>query len=195
MSFNKHIKLLLTTIFLTLPAYSVSVIAQEGSMSDSYIFLKATKDKDYAKVKNYLQRGTNVNTRDYDDGKTALYIAASLKDPILVTFLLNEKAKTDIPVRSTGETPLMVAVRLKSKKIVELLISQRANPDIGDRNGETALYKAVRGNNRDSVKMLLAANADWSIADNTGRTPLDLTKENRRLRNMAKMLEKAGAEY
>lgn len=195
MIFNKQIKLLLSVIFLYLPAHSISAIAQEGSMSDAYIFLKATKDRDYSKVKNYLQRGVNVNTRSYNDGETALYIAATLKDTTLTTFLLNENAKTDIPVKSTGETPLMAAVRLKSKKIVEMLISQRADLDIGDRNGETALYKAVQSNNRESVKLLLAANADWSIADNTGRTPLDLVLENRRLRSISRLLEDAGAEY
>ena len=195
MSFNKHIKLLLVAVFLYLPAHSVSVFAQENSMSDAYIFLKAPKDRDYSKVKNYLQRGANVNTRGYSDGETALYIAATLKDSTLVTFLLNEKAKTDIPVKSTGETPLMVAVRLKSRAIVKMLISQKADVNISDRNGETALYKAVRDNNRESVKLLLAANADWSIADNTGRTPLDLTSENRRLRSLIKLLEEAGAEY
>lgn len=195
MIFNKQIKLLLSVIFLYLPVNSISAIAQEGSMSDAYIFLKATKDRDYSKVKNYLQRGANVNTRGYNDGETALYIAATLKDMTLITFLLNEDAKTDIAIRSTGETPLMAAVRLKSRKIVEVLISQRANLDIGDRNGETALYKAVQSNDRESVKLLLAGNADWTIADNTGRTPLDVAIENRRLRPMIKLLEEAGAEY
>ncbi len=76
-----------------------------------------------------------------------------------------------------------------------MLLSQELDVNIGDRNGETALYKAVRENDRDSVKALLKVNADWSIADNTGRTPLDLTLEDRRLRQMAKLLKEAGAEY
>lgn len=192
------IKLLKITIAAGLIASSFSIpslMAQESSMSDGYNLLKAIKDKDYGKLQSSIQSGANVNARDYNDGESALYIATKMKDSVMVTFLLAESANTDVPKKSTGETPLMAAVRLKSQKIVDMLIGQRANVNKGDRNGETALYKAVRANNRQSVKALLAANADWSIADNTGRTPLDLARENRRLRSMIRMLEEAGAEY
>jgi|FLOH01.1.fsa_nt_gi uncharacterized protein len=189
------LRLALMTIIFIVPLTHFQAVAQEGSMSDGYVFLKAVKNKDYSKVKNYLQKGTNVNTRSYDDGVTALYLAATMKDTIMTTFLLDKKANADIPKRSTGETPLMVSVRLKSSKIIAMLVSQNCDVNISDRHGETALYKAIRSNNRDAVKTLLKANADWSIADNTGRTPLDLAKEDRRLKQMIGLLEDAGAEY
>lgn len=185
-----------TVAGLIASSFSIApLMAQENSMSDGYVLLKAIKDKDYGKLQSSIQKGANVNARNYKDGESALYMATTMKDTVMVTFLLAEKAKTDVPKKSTGETPLMVAVRLKSQKIVDMLIGQRANVNLGDRSGETALYKAVRSNNRQSVKALLAANADWSIADNTGRTPLDLAREDRRLRSMIKLLEDAGAEY
>lgn len=195
MVFKKILSIGIAAFMIILPTLSHQTYAQEGSMSDSYIFLKAVKDKDYSKVKNFLQRGVNVNTRNYDDGVTALYMAAAMKDRILITFLLDKNANPDLVKRSTGETPLMVSVRLKSRQIIAMLIAQNSDVNIGDRNGETALYKAVRANDRESVKALLNANADWSIADNTGRTPLDLTLEDRRLRNMVRLLQDSGAEY
>lgn len=188
-----NMKVLLSVmVFFTV---TISGYAQENSLSDAYNLLKAVKDKDYGKLQTYLKKGANVNTRDYADGETPLYIATTLKDNVLVTLLLNDKAKTEIAKRSTGETPLMAAVRLRAYKITEMLISQNADVNAADRNGETSLYKAVRENDRESVKTLLDANADWSMADNTGRTPLDLARENRRLRSMVKLLEGAGAEY
>jgi ankyrin repeat protein len=177
-----------------LPGFSISATAQE-SMSDSYVFLKAVKDQDYGKVKVYLQKGANINTRGYDDGETAVYVAAKLRDSILMTFLMDGKAIMDIPIKSTGETALMVAVRLKARKVIDMLITSKADVNKGDRNGETALFKAIMANDRASAKRLLAANADWSIADNTGRTPMDLTLENRRLRQLTRVLKEAGAEY
>ena len=195
MKLAKSLSALISASLMFFNVATINVNAQDSSMSDAYVMLKAVKAKDYGKVKSYLQKGANVNTRNYDDGETALYIATVMKDSIMVTFLLDENARTDIPIRSTGETPLMAAVRLKAKKIIRMLISQKADVNIGDRNGETALYKAVRENDRESVKALLKANADWSSADNTGRTPLDLARENRRLRSMVKLLEEAGAEY
>lgn len=195
MGLKKFINLLLLAVFILVGVVSHPLNAQEGGMSDAYVFLKAAKDRDYSKVKNYLQRGANVNTRSYDDGETALYYAAILKDSILATFLLMEDANMDIPKRSTGETPLMAAVRLKARKIVTMLIGQNCKVNLVDRNGETALFKAVQGNDRETVKKLLEAKADWTIADNTGRTPFDLTLENRRLRSIAKVLKDAGVEY
>ncbi|HPF45791.1 MAG TPA: ankyrin repeat domain-containing protein, partial [Emcibacteraceae bacterium] len=186
--------ILLMFIITTIPVAS-SVLAQQGGMSDSYKLLKSVKDKNYSELRNYLQKGTNVNTRDYNDGETPLYLATLEKDKVMVTFLLASNANTDLSVKSTGETPLMVAVRLRAHEILKMLISQNADLNIKDKNGETALYKAVQLNDRTSVKELLDAKADWALADNTGRTPYDLTLENRRLRSIQGMLEEAGAEY
>lgn len=194
MNLGSIIKLSIMALIMALTA-PLMVSAQEGSMSDSYNLIKAVKDKDYAKLQNYLQKGANVNARDYENGATPLYLASAQKDTVMVTLLLKEKAKTEIGTRSTGETPLMVAARLSAKEVVDILISQNADINIADRGGETALYKAVSRNDRTMVKTLLDANADWSIADNTGRTPLDIAKENRRLRSMVRILEDAGVEY
>lgn len=180
------------TAFLSLP---ITAQAQENSMSDAYNLLEAVKKKDYGKLQRYLSKGANVNTRDYDDGQTPLYYATNHKDTLMVTLILAENANPNIARRSTGETPLMVAIRLRAKEIVGILISQKADVNIADRSGETALYKAVRAKDRDSVKVLLDSQADWSMADNTGRTPLDLAREDRRLRSMVRVLEGAGVEY
>ena len=190
-SMRLFFSILITIIF----TFNVNAQGNNNSLSDEYNLLKAVKDKDYGKLQTYLKKGANVNTRDYADGETPLYIASTLKDNIMVTLLLSNKARTEIAKKSTGETPLMAAIRLRAHKIAELLISQNAQVNVSDRSGESPLYKAVRANDRESVKLLLKANADWSVADNTGRTPLDLARENRRLRSMVKLLEEAGAEY
>lgn len=195
MGLKKYIIQYILTALLVFPLTLNAVKAQEGSFSSGYNLLKAVKDKDYGKIRSHLQKGANANTRDYETGATPLYLAASMKDPVSVTFLLNAQANPDLAIKSSGETALMAAVRLKSREIVKLFIAQNANLNIKDRNGETALHKAVLANDREIVKALLEANADWSLADNTGRTPLDLTKENRRLRSLIRILESAGAEY
>ena len=195
MGLKKYIMQYILTAILVVPLHWGVVSAQTSGMSDGYNLLEAVKDKDYATLRSLLQKGANVNTRDYDSGATPLYLASSMKDVVMVTFLLDSQAKTDLAVRTSGETPLMAAVRLRSRDIVNMLISQSADLNIKDRNGETALHKAVLANDREIVKSLLAANADWSLADNTGRTPLDITKENRRLRSLIRVLESSGAEY
>ena len=193
MNLNKYVIAMIVAVSFVVTGTISS--AQDGSMSAEYLLLKAVKEKDYAKVRSQLQKGANANTRDYDSGATPLYLAATMKDTVIATFLLNEDANTDLTMRSTGETPLMVAVRLRAREFADLLISQRADVNISDRSGETALYKAVRAKDRSMVKTLLDAQADWSIADHTGRTPLDLAREDPRLRSMIRVLENGGAEY
>lgn len=195
MGLKKNIARYILTVFLVAPLILDVASAQTSGMSDGYNLLKAVKDKDYGLVRNMLQKGANVNTRDYDDGATPLYLAASMKDVVLVTFLLNSQAKTDLAVKSSGETPLMAAVRLKSRDIVNMLISQKADLNRQDRNGETALHKAVLTRDRAMVKILLAADADWSLTDNTGRTPLDIAREGSRYQTVKRVLESGGAEY
>ncbi|MDG1437391.1 MAG: ankyrin repeat domain-containing protein [Emcibacteraceae bacterium] len=195
MAEGNYFRLLFVAMLTAFLSLSLSVQAQENSFSDAHNLLEGAKKKDYTKLQKYLSKGANVNTRDYADGQTPLYYAVSLKDTVMTTLLLKEKANPDLGTRSTGETPLMVAVRLRAKEIVTILISQKADVNAADRNGETALYKAVRAKDRDSAKALLDVNADWSMADNTGRTPLDLAREDRRLRSMVRVLESSGAEY
>ncbi len=195
MKLKKYIIHYILTVMLAFPLTVYTVKAQEGSFSSGYNLLKAVKDKNYSKMRSLLQKGANTNTRQYKTGATPLYVAASMKDSVAVTFLLNAGANSDLTIKSSGETALMASARLNSREIANLLIGQNANVDIKDRNGETALHKAVLSNDRAIVKALLEANADWSLADNTGRTPLDLTKENRRLRSLTRILESAGAEY
>lgn len=195
MRFKKYIFSNVFVIFLALSFVASSAVAQDASMSDAYRLTQAVKKKNYGDVRSMLSKGANVNTRDYQDGSTPLYLASRMKDVVMVTFLLNAEAKTDIPIKQTGETALMAAIGVRGHEVVKLLIGQNADVNIKDRNGETALHKAVRLNDRTMVKALLDANADWSLADNTGRTPLDLAIENRRLRSIARVLEEAGAEY
>ncbi len=185
---------LLSGLYLMIAmSFILPASSQAQSYSASYKFLKAIKEDNYRDIKMLIEKGVNVNTRDYDEKITPLIMAARKKNPSLVQYLLNSGAKPDL-YGDDGQTPLMIAARLGDKLSLALLITNKANLDIADKNGETALIKAVLFRKKDLMVLLLGAGSDHTIEDYSGRTALAHAKETRR-RNLIKVLTEAGAEY
>jgi len=184
-------------LFIILWATSLMALVpgpvQAQSYSASYKFLKAVKEKDYAAIKKAVEKGVNINTRDYDDKATALVIAARQKDSQLMKYLLANGAKPNL-YGDNGETALMLAVGLRSKEMTAALLHYKADPDVTDKNGETALIRAVIAKARNSVELLLEAGADYTLEDYSGRTALQHAREGRN-RRAIKLLEEAGAKF
>lgn len=166
--------------------------ASAQNYSASYKFLKAVKELDYSAVKMAVEKGVNINTRDYDDKATALVITARKKNSNLMKYLLANGAKPDL-AGDNGETALMLAVGLRNKEMTSVLLYYKADPDVTDKNGETALIRAVIAKANASVKLLLEAGADYTLEDYSGRSALQHARDGRR-RRAIKLLEAAGAE-
>lgn len=167
--------------------------AQAQSFSASYKFLKAIKDLNYRDIKIAIEKGVNVNTRDYDDKTTPLIKATRMKEAALVKYLLGSGAKPNL-FGKDGKTPLVIAAGIGDRTMVALLITAGADLDLGDKNGTTPLIAAVLARKDPVVKLLLEAGADYEIEDYSGRSPLQHAIDNRR-RHTQKMLKAAGADY
>lgn len=167
--------------------------AQAQSYSASYKFLKAIKEVNYRDIKIAIEKGVNVNTRDYDDKTTALVIAATKKEAPLVQYLLKSGAKPNLHGKN-GKTPLVIAAANGERSIVALLIKFKADLNMADNNGTTPLIAAVLARKDPIVKLLLEYGADHSQEDYSGRTPLQHAIDNRR-RRTEKILKDAGATY
>jgi ankyrin repeat protein len=167
--------------------------AQAQSYSASYKFLKAVKDVNYRDIKIAIEKGVNVNTRDYDDKSTALVIAALKKEAPLTQYLLKSGAKPNLS-GSNGRTPLVIAATNGDRTIVALLIRFKADLDMADNNGTTPLIAAVLARKDQIVKLLLEQGADHTLEDYSGRTPLQHAIDNRR-RRTEKIFKDAGATH
>lgn len=164
---------------------------QAQSYSASYKFLKAIKKLNYRDIKIAIEKGVNVNTRDYDDQTTPLILAVKMKEAPLVKYLLASGAKPNLYGKD-GKTPLVIAAGLGDKTLAALLISAKADLDLADKNGTTPLIAAVLARKGQVVKLLLDSGADYTLEDYSGRSPLQHAKDNRR-RRLIKILEDAGA--
>jgi len=134
-------------------------VAQQ--FSDSYVFLKAVKDKDGAKATRLIDEpGTTIiDTRDNATGETALHIVVKRRDSEWLGFLLGKGARPDIKDKD-GNTPLMVATTLRFADGAQLLIQLRANVNLANSSGETPLIRAVQLGDAQMVRLLVAAGAN-----------------------------------
>lgn len=187
----KYISLFLTFVILGMSGDMADVQAQ--NFSASYKFLKSVREVNYREIKVAIEKGVNINTRDYDDKTTPLIIAAKMKEAPLVRYLLRSGAKTDLYGKD-GKTPLLIAAAGGHKSLVAVLIKAGANLDLSDQNGTTPLIAGVLARKKEVVKLLLEAGADYTLEDYSGRSPLQHARDSRR-RQIIKLLTQAGATY
>ena len=189
MAFTKFFGVFL--IVATFGLFMGAPMAQAQNFSASYKFLKAIKDMDYREIKVAIEKGVNVNTRDYDDQTTALIKAAKMKETSLVKYLLGSGAKPNL-VGNDGKTPLIIAAGIGDRSMVALLLQAKADIDMADNNGTTPLIAAVLARKDRIAKLLVDAGADVTLEDYSGRSALQHAIDGRR-RQTEKMLRKAGA--
>ena len=114
-------------------------------------------------MRELLAAGANPDSRDAEQGETALMLTRSeMAARILVDVGAEVNACDD-----RGWTPLMATNW-------PFLLEHGADPNAADRNGETALIKAVQSADSDKVKWLIAGGADVSAKDSDGRSALDV---------------------
>jgi len=154
-------------------AIALSVLATPGSVqaqfSESFNFLKAVKERDGAKVTEFLNKPGSgsviVNTRDGSTGETALHLVAAGRDSLWLGFLLQRGANPDIR-DGRGNTALMIATQLGWTDGIQTLLARRAGVDVTNSSGETPLMRAVQNRDIASVRLLLAAGANPNKPDN-----------------------------
>lgn len=154
----------------------------QAQFSDSYNFLKAVRDRDGAKVSEFVdQPGTTVvNTKDGSTGETALHIVVARRDTVWLGFLIAKGAKPNV-TDNRGTTPLMLAAQLRFVDGAQLLLANGAQVDRANDQGETPLIRAVQLRDLGMVRVLVAAGANPDKADTlAGMSARDYAKRDSR---------------
>lgn len=159
--------------------------------SDSYVFLKAVRERDGQKVQGLISTPGSVviNTRDQSNGDGALHFLVRDRDLVWLNFLLSRGARPDIQNRQ-GETPLTLAAQLGWTDGAEILLSRRASVDLGNSRGETPLILAVHKRDLSMVRLLLSKGANPKRTDNmSGYSAIDYAKQDARAAPILRLLE------
>ena len=97
----------------------------------------AAIDGNIEAVKQHIDAGTNVDTKQTGSGGTPLYWAASFGHKEIVELLIAEGADVNADNLYTAQTPLHDAAEGAYKEVVELLIANGADVNAKADNGYT----------------------------------------------------------
>jgi len=110
----------------------------------------------------------------FEEGRTALHIAAASGDTGFVQYLLEQGCPADVK-NTAEETPLHEAVRNGHTSAAAALLDAGAQPDTEAAFGNTALHSAITAPHRtELVNLLLGKRANPAIKDKYGETPLHI---------------------
>lgn len=174
-------------------ALAVATAPAVAQFSDSYNFLKAIRDRDGAKVQEFLsgQNPTIINTRDYTSGEGAIHIVIKRRDDLWLRFLLAKNANPDLRDKD-GNTPLILCAQLGFLEGTATLIAGNANVNLTNSSGETPLIVAVQRRDVANVRLLLGAGANPKIADHiAGMTARDYAERDARAGAILKLIDDA----
>ena len=126
---------------------------------------------DDAKVRLLLTRGAVVNTKQVD-GRTPLFLAASLGNGNTTLRLLLEHGADPSIATMNGQTPMMAAAIRGDVDAIGLLIAKNGDVNAKNAAGETALMLAATCGNPKAVALLLDRGADARVRTKRNETAL-----------------------
>lgn len=165
---------------------------RETQFYDPVAFVRAVRDADIGHVTEFLKVNVDINAQDPEDGgRTALHMAARLKDIQRVNLLLDHKPKPKKDVKaSSGETALHEAARVGSIPVLTALLAARiCDTETKANNGATALHVAAEMGHKTVCRELLDNYAVLEAKRKDGKTPLQLSIDNNHV-EVRKFLER-----
>jgi len=151
-------KYLLLSIICLIFAASTHCMSEKSEKNPDEMLFEGAKNFDIELIKSALEKGANVNAKDYF-GDTALVLIS--KSPTVDVININDRDFTPEEIVN----------------LIKLLLDANADPNIIDGFGNTALMYAVNQGNLEIVKALLQAGADSNLKNNDGETALDIADE------------------
>ncbi|GAM28896.1 hypothetical protein SAMD00019534_120720 [Acytostelium subglobosum LB1] len=112
-------------------------------------------------VRQLLATGVDINMRIDDEGATLLYAAVETAQEEVVTLLLGNGAKTNLP--RSHYYPIQVATQISHYGIMERLLKAKADPNAQTSDGATAMLIAAQNGNIRAVDLLAKYKASPNI--------------------------------
>jgi ankyrin repeat protein len=125
---------------------------------------------DLAKVKNHLEKGTDVDIKD-EVGWTPLYWAVSMGQTDVAELLIAEGANVGINAKD-GSTTLHQAARAGAVTLVRLLVDKGIDVNVKETYGNTPLHAAASKGHSLVSEVLINYGADVNARTRNDSTPL-----------------------
>lgn len=167
--------------------------AKGGDIPPTSSLLIAARKGNLAEAKSFLEKGADVNAKDWL-GWTALHYAAKEGNKDMVQLLITKGAK----VNASNKDGLMPLHQATDQDCVEILIANKADVDAKDNDGWAPLHYAAgagsrRDGSRDLVELLISKGADINLDNGWGGTALSIAKRKGH-QEIVELLRKHGAK-
>jgi ankyrin repeat protein/beta-lactamase regulating signal transducer with metallopeptidase domain len=160
-------------------AFHYAIVSESRELADSLIakgarisdFHFAAWRGDLAAVKNFIEKGIDINIKDDQLNWTALHWAACSGKNDVADCLITNGA--DVNAKGEFEDPVLHYAIIKGNKyLVEQLLAKGAEVNVKDVYEQTNLQIASGRGHRDIVEMLIAHGADINAKGAKGQGPL-----------------------
>lgn len=158
-------------------------------VNDMPVLVRAAGQGDIGTVRELLEKGADVNTRDPESGWTPLMSTAFSGNIDIVELLIKKGAHVNAQDKFSW-TPLMIASRSGHADIARVLLDAGADVNAKTNTGYTSLMAASKQGYADIVKLLLAKGADVHARDQFGWRSITLAERNGH-EDIVKMLKRA----
>lgn len=146
---------------------SIEVVDARGETP----FMHAVRVGNLFSVQFLLSQGANSDAVD-TEGRSALHIAATLRQPRIVEAVVGYNPKLIAQEDMRGSTPLVVAASVGDTGAMDALVRSGAMVNAANVEGRTALHAAARGGQAGAIEYLLSHGTFIDAMDKYGRTPL-----------------------
>ncbi len=137
--------------------------------------LKAVEEKNIQETENLINKGANVNIKDYNSGDTPLHIAVR-KGAIEIVKILLKKGANINAKDNEGYAPIHSAVLWKNKDMILLLIKYKCNINARGEFNYTPLHFIAKRDNIELATLLIENGANVNDKEGEyGFSPLRLS--------------------
>lgn len=174
----KHVKIVTSDNIV-----AKGIIGSQSDAEEVISFINAAQKGDSLTIKNFLDKGIDINIKD-KKGYTALAKAAATGQLEIVNILLSSPTKPtankiDVNIKTkSGITPIGFASFFGKTEIVKLLIENGANVNTTDPSGTTPLLSATSRGHANVVEQLIKAGANVNAKDTSKTSSIYIAAQN-----------------
>ncbi|MNL12636.1 Phosphocholine transferase AnkX [compost metagenome] len=169
----------MTKLFKTLILVAITAISTKSFANNLTPLMTAAQDGNKKEVQALLKSKADINAKDPEEKRTALYFAISNEHKDVIKLLIDKGA--DLENLSEGqESALFMATTTNNNDLMQTVLKKNKKLiNVPDSEGTTPLMEAAKYGTKQTIEILLKAGAKKDLKNKLGSTALDIAKENK----------------
>lgn len=169
----------MTKLFRTLILVALTAISTKSFADNLTPLMTAANDGDKKAVQALIKSKADLNAKDPEEKRTALYFAISNEHKEVIKILIEKGASLE-NLSQDGESALFMATTTNNYELMKTVLKKNKKLiDVPDKEGTTPLMEAAKYGTKQTVEILVKAGAKKDLKNNAGQTALDIAKENK----------------